>query len=53
MVWTFTQDQQSAKAIAVCNDVLKTDSKNVNALKDRAEAYLQEEQYEGGRSLRV
>uniref|UniRef100_A0AAR2L6L4 DnaJ homolog subfamily C member 3 n=1 Tax=Pygocentrus nattereri TaxID=42514 RepID=A0AAR2L6L4_PYGNA len=39
-------DQQGAKAIPVCSEVLKSDPQNVNALKDRAEAYLQEEQYE-------
>ncbi len=44
------QDQQTAKAISVCSEVLKADPQNVNALKDRAEAYLQDDQYEEGRS---
>uniref|UniRef100_A0A3B3RT25 DnaJ homolog subfamily C member 3 n=1 Tax=Paramormyrops kingsleyae TaxID=1676925 RepID=A0A3B3RT25_9TELE len=42
----FSQSQQATEAIEVCSDVLKTEPHNVNALKDRAEAYLQDEQYE-------
>uniref|UniRef100_A0A8C1PTL4 DnaJ homolog subfamily C member 3 n=1 Tax=Cyprinus carpio TaxID=7962 RepID=A0A8C1PTL4_CYPCA len=41
-----SKDQQPAKAISVCSEVLKADPQNVNALKDRAEAYLQDDQYE-------
>lgn len=48
LVWP--QDQQGAKAVPVCSEVLSTDPQNVNALKDRAEAYLQDEQYENGKS---
>ncbi|XP_030642407.1 dnaJ homolog subfamily C member 3-like [Chanos chanos] len=40
------QVRQTAKAIEVCSEVLKSDPDNANALKDRAEAYLQDEQYE-------
>lgn len=47
------QDQQTAKAISVCSKVLKADPHNVNALKDRAEAYLQDDQYEEGRELDI
>lgn len=43
------QDQQGSRAIPVCSQVLKTDPENINALKDRAEAYLQEEQYDEGK----
>lgn len=42
------QDQQTARAISVCSEVLSTDPHNVNALKDRAEALLQDDQYEEG-----
>lgn len=45
------QDQQGAKAVPVCSEVLSSDPQNVNALKDRAEAYLQDEQYENGKSM--
>uniref|UniRef100_UPI0037E98438 dnaJ homolog subfamily C n=1 Tax=Semicossyphus pulcher TaxID=241346 RepID=UPI0037E98438 len=40
------QSQQGSKAIPVCSEVLESDPENVNVLKDRAEAYLQDEQYE-------
>ena len=42
------QDQQGGLAIPVCSEVLESEPDNVNVLKDRAEAYLQEEQYEEG-----
>lgn len=45
------QDQQGAKAVPVCSEVLSSDPQNVNALKDRAEAYLQDEQYENGKYI--
>jgi len=32
----------------VCSEVLNADPHNVNALKDRAEALLQDDQYEEG-----
>ncbi|XP_051938532.1 dnaJ homolog subfamily C member 3a [Hippocampus zosterae] len=38
--------QQPARAIKVCGEVLQLDPHNVNVLKDRAEAYIQNEQYE-------
>nr|XP_019945309.1 PREDICTED: dnaJ homolog subfamily C member 3 [Paralichthys olivaceus] len=41
-----SQGQQGSKAISVCREVLESDPENVNVLKDRAEAYIQEEQYE-------
>ncbi|XP_048834795.1 dnaJ homolog subfamily C member 3a isoform X1 [Brienomyrus brachyistius] len=41
-----SQNQQATEAIKVCSHVLKTEPHNVNTLKDRAEAYLQDEQYE-------
>ncbi|KAF0026377.1 hypothetical protein F2P81_021114 [Scophthalmus maximus] len=40
------QGQQGSRAIPVCSEVLQSDQENVNVLKDRAEAYIQEEQYE-------
>uniref|UniRef100_A0A668AHQ9 DnaJ homolog subfamily C member 3 n=1 Tax=Myripristis murdjan TaxID=586833 RepID=A0A668AHQ9_9TELE len=40
------QSQQASRAVSVCSEVLQSDPENVNALKDRAEAYVQEEQYE-------
>ncbi|KAM4608554.1 dnaJ homolog subfamily C [Polymixia lowei] len=40
------QDQKPSRAISVCSEVLQSDPENVNALKDRAEAYVQDEQYE-------
>uniref|UniRef100_A0A8C9RAR4 DnaJ homolog subfamily C member 3 n=1 Tax=Scleropages formosus TaxID=113540 RepID=A0A8C9RAR4_SCLFO len=39
-------NQQAAEAILTCSEVLASDPQNVNALKDRAEAFLQDEQYE-------
>ncbi|XP_056145519.1 dnaJ homolog subfamily C member 3a [Lampris incognitus] len=39
------QGQQASKAISVCSEVLQSDPENVNILKDRAEAYIQDEQY--------
>ncbi|XP_077473375.1 dnaJ homolog subfamily C [Stigmatopora argus] len=38
--------QQASKAIFMCSQVLNKDPNNLNALKDRAEAYIQDEQYE-------
>uniref|UniRef100_A0A6Q2X574 DnaJ homolog subfamily C member 3 n=1 Tax=Esox lucius TaxID=8010 RepID=A0A6Q2X574_ESOLU len=38
--------QDMNRAITVCSEVLQSDPHNVNALKDRAEAYLLDEQYE-------
>uniref|UniRef100_A0A3P8V7N6 DnaJ homolog subfamily C member 3 n=1 Tax=Cynoglossus semilaevis TaxID=244447 RepID=A0A3P8V7N6_CYNSE len=38
--------QQGSRAISVCSEVLTSDPENVNALKDRAAAYILEEQYE-------
>lgn len=46
------QGEQSSRAISVCSDVLQSDPENVNVLKDRAEAYIQEEQYEEGEPVR-
>uniref|UniRef100_A0A8C1FDC1 DnaJ homolog subfamily C member 3 n=1 Tax=Cyprinus carpio carpio TaxID=630221 RepID=A0A8C1FDC1_CYPCA len=46
MCHCLSKDQQPANAISVCSEVLKADPENVNALKDRAEAYLQDDQYE-------
>uniref|UniRef100_A0A4W6FWZ5 DnaJ homolog subfamily C member 3 n=1 Tax=Lates calcarifer TaxID=8187 RepID=A0A4W6FWZ5_LATCA len=40
------QSQQASRAVSVCSEVLQSDPENVNVLKDRAEAYVQEEQYE-------
>lgn len=42
------QGQQASRAVSVCGEVLQADPENVNVLKDRAEAYIQEEQYEEG-----
>lgn len=42
------QSQQASRAVSVCSVVLQEQPENVNALKDRAEAYIQEEQYEEG-----
>lgn len=47
----YEQGQQASKAISVCSEVLESDPQNVNVLKDRAEAYVQEEQYEEGKSV--
>uniref|UniRef100_A0A8P4GQU6 DnaJ homolog subfamily C member 3 n=1 Tax=Dicentrarchus labrax TaxID=13489 RepID=A0A8P4GQU6_DICLA len=41
-----TQGQKASRAISVCSEVLHWNPENVNVLKDRAEAYVQEEQYE-------
>uniref|UniRef100_A0A1W7RHV6 DnaJ homolog subfamily C member 3 n=1 Tax=Agkistrodon contortrix contortrix TaxID=8713 RepID=A0A1W7RHV6_AGKCO len=41
-----SKNQQSTEAIKVCTEVLQLEPENVNALKDRAEAYLLEEMYE-------
>ncbi|KAL2081653.1 hypothetical protein ACEWY4_023506 [Coilia grayii] len=41
-----SKDQQGAQAIPVCSEALESEPNNVNVLKDRAEAYLQDEQYE-------
>uniref|UniRef100_A0A672U8U4 DnaJ homolog subfamily C member 3 n=1 Tax=Strigops habroptila TaxID=2489341 RepID=A0A672U8U4_STRHB len=41
-----SKNQQAAEAIKVCTEVLQLESTNVNALKDRAEAYLLEDLYE-------
>lgn len=43
------QAQQASRAIPVCSEVLQSNPSDVNVLKDRAEAYLQEEQYEEGK----
>lgn len=45
------QGQHASRAISVCSEVLQSDSENVNVLKDRAEAYVQEEQYEEGKPV--
>lgn len=47
------QGEQASRAISVCSEVLQTNPENVNTLKDRAEAYIQEEHYEEGESARV
>lgn len=36
------------EAIRICSEVLQMEPDNVNALKDRAEAYLIEEMYDEG-----
>lgn len=46
------QGQQASRAISVCSTVLQSDPENVNALKDRADAYIQDEQYEEGKHVR-
>lgn len=48
LVSSVEQGQQASRAVTVCGQVLKSDPENVNALKGRAEAYVQEEQYEEG-----
>lgn len=45
------QAQQGARAVSVCSEVLQSDPENVNVLKDRAEAYVQDEQYEEGKPV--
>ncbi|EMP29739.1 DnaJ like protein subfamily C member 3, partial [Chelonia mydas] len=42
----FSKNEQAAEAIKVCTEVLLLEPANVNALKDRAEAYLLEDRYE-------
>ncbi|XP_067890498.1 dnaJ homolog subfamily C member 3a [Heterodontus francisci] len=41
-----SKNQQAKEAIKTCTQVLNQDENNVNALKDRAEAYILEERYE-------
>ncbi|KAJ8393845.1 hypothetical protein AAFF_G00055740 [Aldrovandia affinis] len=41
-----SQDKRATEAITLCSKVLKSDPHNVNALKDRAEAFVQDEQYD-------
>ncbi|XP_048388925.1 dnaJ homolog subfamily C member 3a isoform X2 [Stegostoma tigrinum] len=41
-----SKNQQGKEAIKTCTEVLQLDTNNINALKDRAEAYILEEQYE-------
>ncbi|XP_076026137.1 dnaJ homolog subfamily C [Genypterus blacodes] len=43
---SLVQSQQGSSAIKVCSSVLQKDPQNVNVLKDRAEAYIQDEQYD-------
>ena len=45
-----SQAQLPGRAIPVCSEVLEAEPENAGALKDRAEAYIQDEQYEEGRS---
>ncbi|XP_075446961.1 dnaJ homolog subfamily C member 3 isoform X2 [Ascaphus truei] len=42
----YSKNQQSVEAIKVCTEFLQKEPTNVNALKDRAEAYILEELYE-------
>uniref|UniRef100_A0A5G2QZH9 DnaJ homolog subfamily C member 3 n=1 Tax=Sus scrofa TaxID=9823 RepID=A0A5G2QZH9_PIG len=42
----FSKDEKPVEAIRVCSEVLQVEPDNVNALKDRAEAYLVEEMYD-------
>ncbi|KAG9492172.1 hypothetical protein GDO78_000600 [Eleutherodactylus coqui] len=42
----YSKNQQPTEAIKECTEFLQKDPNNVNALKDRAEAYIQEEMYE-------
>ncbi|KAF7485883.1 Hypothetical predicted protein [Marmota monax] len=42
----FSKDEKPVEAIRVCSEVLQIEPDNVNALKDRAEAYLIEEMYD-------
>uniref|UniRef100_A0A674GV20 DnaJ homolog subfamily C member 3 n=1 Tax=Taeniopygia guttata TaxID=59729 RepID=A0A674GV20_TAEGU len=41
-----SKNQQATEAIKLCSEVLQLEPTNVNALKDRAEAYLLEDMYE-------
>lgn len=49
----YLQDEKPVEAIRICSEVLQMEPDNVNALKDRAEAYLIEEMYDEGKSLRI
>lgn len=42
----YSKNQQPTEAIQECTEFLQKEPSNVNALKDRAEAYIQEEMYE-------
>ncbi|XP_078258952.1 dnaJ homolog subfamily C [Rhinoraja longicauda] len=42
----YSKNEQANEAIRTCTEVLEQDASNINALKDRAEAYILEEQYE-------
>uniref|UniRef100_A0A8C5M0B3 DnaJ homolog subfamily C member 3 n=1 Tax=Leptobrachium leishanense TaxID=445787 RepID=A0A8C5M0B3_9ANUR len=42
----YSKNQQSTEAIKVCTEYLQKEPSNVNALKDRAEAYILEEMYD-------
>uniref|UniRef100_A0A8C9DND0 DnaJ homolog subfamily C member 3 n=1 Tax=Prolemur simus TaxID=1328070 RepID=A0A8C9DND0_PROSS len=42
----FSKDEKPVEAIRICSEVLQLEPDNVNALKDRAEAYLVEEMYD-------
>ncbi|KAM8975157.1 dnaJ homolog subfamily C member 3 [Pelodytes ibericus] len=42
----YSKNQQPTEAIKVCTEFLEKEPTNVNALKDRAEAYITEEMYE-------
>ncbi|KAM4795372.1 dnaJ homolog subfamily C member 3 [Rhinophrynus dorsalis] len=42
----YSKNQQSTEAIKVCTEFLQKEPTNVNALKDRAEAYILDELYE-------
>ncbi|XP_068124030.1 dnaJ homolog subfamily C member 3 [Hyperolius riggenbachi] len=42
----YAKNQQSSDAIRECTEFLQKEPGSVNALKDRAEAYIQEEKYE-------
>uniref|UniRef100_A0A665TTT1 DnaJ homolog subfamily C member 3 n=1 Tax=Echeneis naucrates TaxID=173247 RepID=A0A665TTT1_ECHNA len=46
-----TQGQQASRAISVCSEVLQSDPENVNVLKNRAEAYVQDE-HENDRQIK-
>ncbi|XP_028290984.1 dnaJ homolog subfamily C isoform X1 [Gouania willdenowi] len=41
-----SQSQEASRAISVCSEALESNPENVDLLKDRAEAYIQDEQYE-------
>ncbi|XP_053563812.1 dnaJ homolog subfamily C member 3 [Bombina bombina] len=42
----YTKNQQSTEAVKVCTEYLQLEPNNINALKDRAEAYILEEMYD-------